>query len=82
MYKYKIRYFEYVRFFGGSVLLEFNSQYHIALLKTKIDGKLVMVYFEDIDIAINLPFIKELEINDKKYGLNEYWSKGELNSVH
>lgn len=75
MYKYKYRYF------GYDDVSEFKSRYHIALLKTKTVGKLIMVYFEDVDLAINLPYIEEIEINDKKYRLNEYWSKGEINSV-
>ena len=75
MYKYKYRYF------GDDDFYEFKSRYHIALLKTKTEGKLIMVYFEDIDFVINLPYIEELEINDKKYRLNEYWSKGGINSV-
>ena len=66
MFKYK------VTFTWGLADKEFESKYHVAMMKVMHIGPGRLVTFEDAKISIDLARVEEMRINGERYKLKTY----------
>ena len=66
MFKYK------VTFTWGLEDKEFESKYHVGMMKVTHIGLGRLVNFEDAKISIDLARVEEMRINGKRYKLKTY----------